>query len=188
MYMRYCILLIFLFLVGCYRPSKTYLNGDELSWISVYKARDTLVFKSAKANYDTFYITESSEYYPEFIPLEVHNEYLPHSGVVKYSHTSVYDSIANERLVYIVKKAPENRTQLFVNFLNAQFISVDINTIKRTQSNQEMLFELDTYHPKANLWEPKVIFWSKKFGIVKYITHGNEVWQVVNSESGFQRD
>jgi hypothetical protein len=173
--------MIILFLFGCSSPSKTRLTDDELRWISIYKAGDTLVFKSSRGQYDTIYITESKDYYPEFIPIEVHNEYLPHSGVVIYSHSSLHDSIVNERLVYIVKKNPEDRTQLFINLLNAKFISVDINTIKRISSGHELLYELDTYHPKANSGEPRMIYWKKDSGIVKYITHDSEVWQIYKS-------
>lgn len=184
---RYLIVLL-LVTIGCYRPSKTCLTKDELGWISVYKAGDTLVYQSTQGKYDTIFITGSKSYYPEFIPIEVHNEYLPHSGEVLYTHTSLYDSAVNERLVYIVKKAPENRTSLFINFLNTGFISTNVNTIKETEIGRDKLFVLDTNHPKAMGWEPKVIFWSKNWGIVKYITHDNEVWQICNSESGFGRN
>jgi hypothetical protein len=160
--------------------TKTKLTEKELKWITVYKQNDTLIYKSSQGVLDTSYIVKSEAYYPEYIPIEVHDKYLPHSAVVLYKNKNLEHKPDGNQLIYMVKKYPDKQVRVFINYLSSGFIILDLanNEIEKYKSGK--IYEFGTYHSKAESWQPKKIFWHEDYGIIKYITHDDEVWERIN--------
>ena len=160
--------------------TKTKLTEKELKWITVYKQNDTLIYKSSQGVLDTSYIVKSEAYYPEYIPIEVHDKYLPHSAVVLYKNKNLEHTPDGNQLIYMVKKYPDKQVRLFINYLSSGFIILDLanNEIEKYKSGK--IYTFGTYYSKAESWQPKKFFWHKDYGIIKYITHDDEVWERIN--------
>jgi len=154
------------------------LSEAELKWVKVYKAGDTLIFKSTRNEFDTSLIEKSEVYYPEFMPIEVHNKYLPQSGIVIYKNLKYRDN--GEELVRITKRLPNRQTRLFIDYLNSGITVLDLMKGEVEKYKHGKVYEFDTYHLKAKPNEPKKIFWHEDYGIIKYITHDDVIWELVN--------
>lgn len=165
-----------LFQISCLYQ-KTRLSTDELKWVKVYKAGDTLIFKSTSNTYDTSYIIKNEVTYPEYMPITVHDKYLPEEAVIRYKNDRLkYDS-AGDDLIYITKSSPRNNTRLFIKYLYAGVVFPDMNGAEKYRRGN--VYEFDTYHPKADSAEPKKLFWHEDRGIIRYITHADVVWERV---------
>jgi hypothetical protein len=80
----------------------------------------------------------------------------------------------------MIKKYPDKQVRVFINYLSSGFIILDLanNEIEKYKSGK--IYEFETYHSKAESWQPKKIFWHEDYGIIKYITHDDEVWERIN--------
>lgn len=163
---------------GC-GPQKTTLGADELEWLNVYNEGDTLIFKSQEGLLDTSYIIKKERYYPEYAYKE-ERKYLPEWGVVWYKNKNLMYHPDGDKLITIEKKTPNGNTFMAVDYLYAShlFLNNGINNIKKTIKDD--IYELDTFHPKAPKEQPKKIYWHVKYGIIKYITGDNMLWERIN--------
>ncbi|MEN9547725.1 MAG: hypothetical protein RIR12_316 [Bacteroidota bacterium] len=171
--------LYLLFLVSC-GITKTKLSSDELKWVNVYKEGDILIFKSELGEFDTSVILRKSIYYPEYIPYEVHDKYLPQEGVILYKNKNLKYHSDSSELLHITKRAPKNQTRLFIDYLYSKVIILDVTSGEVEKYKRGEIYEFDTYHPKAKSTEPKKIFWHEDYGIIKYITHADVIWERIN--------
>jgi hypothetical protein len=160
--------------------TKTKFTENELKWITVYKPNDTLIYKSSQGVFDTSYIIKSEAYYPEYTPIEVHDKYLPHSAVVVYRNRNVEHKIQGNQLIYMVKRYPDKQLRLFINYLSSGFTILDLTSSELEKYKSGKIYEFSAYHPKAKPWQPKKIFWHEDYGIIKYITHDDEVWERIS--------
>lgn len=171
-------LLIIVGMLGC--SVKTKLSQTELKWIDVYNEGDTLVFKSDNGEIDTTFIIKKEIFYPERNSIEVHGKYLPQWGVVWYKNRNLINHPEGYRMISLIKKHPKNETFLNIDYLYSDILVPDIATADIKRLKKDKVYEFDTYHEKAKLEQPKKIFWHEDYGIIKYITHGNEVWERIN--------
>jgi len=84
------------------------------------------------------------------------------------------------QLVSIIKKNPKNETFLNIDYLYSDILVPNITTGGIEKLKKGKVYEFDTYHEKAKPEQPKKIFWHEDYGIIKYITHANEVWERIN--------
>lgn len=181
--MRMQLIILFTFLIAFLNScgvTKTKFTEKELKWITVYKQDDTLIYKSSKGVLDTSYIIKSEAYYPEYIPIEVHDKYLPNSAVVLYKNKNLEYKSEGNQLIYMVKKYSDKQVRVFINYLSSGFIILDLTNHEIEKYKSGKVYEFGTYHSKAKLWQPKKIFWHEDYGIVKYITHGDDIWERIN--------
>lgn len=171
-------LLIILLVLGC--GIKTKLNNTDLKWMNVYNEGDTLIFKSNKGDRDTSLIIKKELYYPEYNPIEVHGKYLPQSGVVWYKNKNLQYHPNGYRLIDITKEHPRNKTSLSINYLYSDVLILNLVGGSIEKYKHGKVYEFDTYHPNGRPEQPKKIFWHEEFGIIKYITHADVVWERVN--------
>lgn len=174
----YCFLFAF-FMTSC-GVKKTKLSSSEMRWVNVYSTGDSLIFRSEKGEFDTSYIIKREVYYPEYIPIEVHDKYLPQEGVILYKNKNLEYHQNGMELLRISKKYPDKETRLFIDFLYSKVIISDITTGEIEKYRNGEVYEFDTYNPKSGPNEPKKIFWNLKYGIIKYTTHENVVWERIN--------
>lgn len=172
------VLLTLVLLSGCI--IKTKLSKDEMKWLAPYQVGDTLIFMSDKGDLDTSIIVSKRIYYPEYIPIEVHDKYLPQTGVIGYKNRRFENSNNEENLVYILKQKPESQTRLFIEYLKSGIIILDLGNDSIMSYKKGDVYELNTFHPKALPNEPKLLYWSEKYGLVKYVNHDGTVWNRIN--------
>lgn len=172
--------LVSLVLLNSCRPIKTRLTGAELDLVSMYQKGDTIVFRSSQGALDTSYIVEKEVFYPEYVPIEVHNKYLPQEAKVVYVNSKLKQKNKKEELVYISKRQLKDSLRVILNYLNSGYIFLNFNReeLQRFEANE--VLEISTYHSKADPEQPRSIFFQKKFGIVRYITHDSVVWERFN--------
>jgi len=171
-------LLIIVGILGC--SVRTKLSQTDLKWMNVYNEGDTLVFKSDKSEVDTTFIIKKEIFYPERNSIEVHGKYLPQWGVVWYRNKNLINHPEGYRMVTLIKKHPKNETFLNIDYLYSDILVPNIAIGSIGKLKKEKVYEFDTYHERAKPEQPKKIFWHEDYGIIKYITHANEVWERIN--------
>jgi hypothetical protein len=174
------ILSCLIFIMASCGVKKTRLSQSELKWANVYEAGDTLIFRSEKDEFDTSYIIRKNVHYPEYMPIEVHDNYLPQEGIIIYKNKNLEYHQEGMELLKISKKSPNKETRLFIDYLYSKIIVTDLTTGEAEKYKNGEIYEFDTYHPKAKPNEPKIIFWHENYGIVKYITHADIIWERIN--------
>lgn len=159
---------------------KTKFSDEELKWYNVYKVGDVLIFQSSNNQLDTTTIIKKELYYPEYNPGEVHDKYLPQWAEIWYQNKKLQSHPDGNTMITMIKRRPEKQTRLFINYLygNITFLNLKTDSLKKRKRNQ--IYELNTYNPKAKPGNPKMIYWHEDYGIIKYITHDNLLWQRIN--------
>ena len=175
----YIFFLILLILSGC-GGIKTRLSPAELKWINVYKGGDTLIFRSDIGELDTSVIIKKEIFYPEYMPVEVHDKYLPQWGEIWYRNKNLEYHPDGYRMITIEKKHPKNNTFLSIDYLYASVLVPNLTTGGLKKYKQGKVYEFDTYHEGSKPYQPKKIFWHEDYGIIKYLTHADVVWERVN--------
>ncbi|MFD2888294.1 hypothetical protein [Chitinophaga cymbidii] len=173
------ITLTILVFIGC-RPMKTNFTVAELRWLDIYNVGDTLIYKSSNGRFDTSYIIGKKIYYPEYIPIEVHNKYLPHTGVVTYKNRNLVYRPDGEKLIYMYKAYPDKQTRLMIDYLNSSVTILDLTTGSIEKYKKGNTYEFNAYHRNGKPGEPNRIFWHEKLGIIKYITNDSTIWERIN--------
>jgi hypothetical protein len=167
-----------LILAGC--GIKTKLNRSELKWMDVYNENDTLIFRSEKGELDTSVIIKKELFYPEYNPIEQHGRYLPEWGVVWYKNRKLEYHPDGYHLITMEKDRPKSRTSLSINYLYVAISFLDITTGSPEKYKIGEVYEFDTYDSRFKPWQPKKIYWREKYGIIKYITMDDVMWQRIN--------
>lgn len=80
----------------------------------------------------------------------------------------------------MIKKHPENETFLNIDYLYSDVLIINLASGSIEKYKHGKVYEFDTFHPKGRPEQPKKIFWHEDYGIIKYITHDNVTWQLVN--------
>jgi hypothetical protein len=159
---------------------KTRLSKTDLKWVNVYNEGDTLIFRSDKGDLDTSFIIKKEIYYPDYNPVEVHGKYLPQIAQVWYKNKNLLYHPDGYKLVDIAKEHPRKKTSLTIDYLYSSVIISNLTNGNIEKYKHGKIYEFDTYHEKAKPDQPKKIFWHEDYGIIKYITHANEVWERIN--------
>lgn len=165
-------------MLGC--GIKTKFSKTDLKWMNVYKEGDTLIFKSDKGDFDTSLIIKKEIYYPEYNPVEVHGKYLPQLGKIWYKNKSLQYHPEGYELISMIKKHPKNETFLNIDYLYSDVLILNLVSGSIEQYKHGKVYEFDTYHPKGRPGQPKKIFWHEDYGIIKYITHADVIWERIN--------
>lgn len=139
-----------------------------------------MIFQSQDGKTDTSFIVDKTIYYPEFIPIEVHDKYLPHTGAVTYKNAAVKNVSEDEKLIYMIKNSPNKDSRLFISYLKSGILIPDLTKKDFEKYKNGKIFTFNTYHPKADSDEPKEIIWHEDYGIIKYINHNGMVWERIN--------
>lgn len=165
-------------MLGC--GIKTKLSKTDLKWMNVYNEGDTLIFKSDKGDFDTSLIIKKEIYYSEYNPVEVHGKYLPQLGKIWYKNKRLQYHPEGYELISMIKKHPKNETFLNIDYLYSDVLVLNLESGSIEQYKHGKVYEFDTYHPNGRPEQPKKIFWHEDHGIIKYITHDNVIWELVN--------
>ncbi|MBS1743529.1 MAG: hypothetical protein JST81_10885 [Bacteroidetes bacterium] len=173
----YAALMMFGF-AGC--NIKTRLTKSELKWIDAYHVNDTLIFRSGKGVLDTSVIIKKELFYPEPNNIEVNGTWLPQWAEVWYTNRALSFNPNGAKLVTIIKKKPKKETYMNYDYLYSGFTSVDINSGSLEKYKKDKVYEIELTQNKSKPEDIKLIFIHEDYGIIKYITFSNEVWERIN--------
>jgi len=84
-----------------------------------------------------------------------------------------------DRLI-TMEKTSKKKTFLVINYLYTGFMFLDITTDSLKKYKKTGVYEFNTEVSRPDALQPKQIFWDEKYGIVRYKTHSNDVWERVN--------
>ncbi len=139
-----------------------------------------MIFRSTDDLFDTTYIIKSEVYYPEYMPIEVHDKYLPQSGVVLYRNNVLKRKPEGDQLIYMYKKYPDRQTRLFINYLDASIVILDLSSNEVDKYLNGKIYEFDIQTPDGEAKRPKRIFWHKDFGVIRYVASDGKLWERIN--------
>ena len=174
--MKTYLVMILVVLLGACNPKKTIFNSDEASFLNTYDIGDTLIFRSNQNEFDTTVIIDKAIFYPEFIPIEVHGKYLPHTAEIKYRRLPKQDTL---RFISMTKNKPEE-TSLFLAYTGGMGFFL-INS--ENDLGLDPILEGETYvfeMEEEKEGRAQTIYWHKERGIVKYIMVDGTVWNRIN--------
>jgi hypothetical protein len=186
------IMMINLIIISC----KSNFLESELEAYNPYKVGDTLIFKSSKNNIDSFLITNKEIFWTSWTPIERDGWYNPTNAVIKYKKINNYESWKRKvflengesEFLHIWKHSPGNiRIMLLFN----GFLSENINNFGELQTIELNVgkliltdyFEILPYCDECQRRRSDGIikvYWSKKYGILKYVFKSGEVWERTN--------
>jgi hypothetical protein len=175
---KWLYLILAVSILGC-GPIKTKFGPDELAWFDVYNEGDTLIFRSQSGELDSSFIIKKERYYSD-VNVYPGRKYWPEWGVIWYKNKHLTNHPDGYRLLTIEKKTPDDNTFMDIDYLYSSLLFLNEGVKHIKQKIKDDIYELDTSHPKAPPHKPKTILWHVKFGIVKYITHDDVVWERIN--------
>ncbi|WPZ11074.1 hypothetical protein [Roseivirga spongicola] len=157
--------------------SKTEFSESDLVWMNIYNEGDTLIFQSNNGDLDTSIIVSKEIGYPEPNPVEVHDDYLPHTGIIWYTNKALRYNPEGDQLISLVKKTPKKITLMFNYLYNSAVVdNLNDNTLEGVKDGSIYVLDLgDSGYDK-----PRVLYWHETRGLVKYITGDNIVWNRIN--------
>ena len=170
---------IFLTLLGISCRIKTKLNKSDLAQMNVYNEKESLILKSVKGDFDTSIIVKKEMYYPQYNPIESDGKYLPQFGVVWYKNKKLEYNPDGDKLIYLIKETP-HKVFLEISYLYSDILVLNLNSGTIEKYKHGKVYEFDIYDSRSKPWQPKKIFWDKDYGVIKYITHNNIVWERIN--------
>jgi hypothetical protein len=152
---------------------KMKLTDREYDWINAYNEGDTLVFQSSMGEFDTTVIVAKEvfnfERYAETDPDPV-------TANVWYKNRRLNRNYNpnGDQLVGISKSA--DQTTLVISYLYSRYIIAKMGDDLYTDPDKPIVFEFDTSKPDRETWQPKKLYWHRKFGLVRYVTTDDVVW------------
>ncbi|HYF33150.1 MAG TPA: hypothetical protein VD993_18625 [Chitinophagaceae bacterium] len=170
------LIICILYVTGCAVLRLPPLSKQERAWIDVYNEGDTLIFKSSAGTFDTSIITKKRVYYSELNLIEYRGG--EQIGEVWYTNKRLKYNPHGAELIGLIRHRKETNMRIDYLYSGAFVLNIRNNPLEKIRQGD--VYEFDTFHPKAEHWQPKKIFWHMREGIVRYITHDNEEWKRIN--------
>jgi hypothetical protein len=159
---------------------KTKFSEEELKWLNVYNVGDTLIFKSNKNRFDTTIITKKKIFYSSYNPIETDGKYRPQYGEVWYKNSHLEYHPEGHQMISMIKMHPRNKTFFCIDYLYSSELVLNTTNGGMDKRKKGKIYTFDTYHKKAKPKDPKILYWHEDLGLIKYITHEDEVWERIN--------
>lgn len=178
----------FFSLVSC-GQEKVHIDDDIIKIIeSTYKDGDILVFQNTNTKEkDTSFITKKEIYHDNYDWFR-HDGYQPHQAKVWYKNKKLrYGLEGDDTIISSEKRKPDDKDWLGISYLRSSFY-MEKEDLKRTSTITLKLVPktfTKVYIPKPNFkskkgFSPKVLYWDRDYGIIKYETYGGDVWERIN--------
>ncbi len=192
-YMRFSTLLIALAMAGLFSScGMKYVNftKEERELFDTYSKNDTLIFQNLfNGERDTTIIDEKRIYH-DFDPWMHKN--IEHCMSVSYTTKRFKyheNDVKTESFLFTCKARPDEIKKKHFSYLRANFYFnenakvVDKETLSITGKEFTDVYQLVYFAPQftsSRDFSPHILYWDKKYGIIKYITMSGEVWERVN--------
>ena len=165
-----------LFLVSCSVKAK--LNPYELSWLDAYKVGDTMIFRSDLGELDTSVIIKKDMFFENYGD-QIDKSFERQWGVIWYKNKNLEYHPDGDRLLTIEKQYPQKGAFVSIDFLYSGVLILHLNADTMQKLEKNGLYEFDVSRSDGRPKQPKMIYWSRANGVVKYINHDNSIWELV---------
>ena len=154
-----------------------------------YEKGDTIIFQSKRGEFDTIYILEKKIWYSDYNWPEQHGKYNPQLGNLYYYNSKVPYIDQGKSLIEMYKNDPKEPADVTFNFYNSIFFLKEDNFhfIGSFKSHLGIVYK-DVFRiskieeqttSSRNNNKPSVLYWSKSFGLIRYETYSNEIWELL---------
>ena len=171
--------------------NKTDFSQKDYTWIDVYEENDTLIFQetTSKEN-DTTIIKKKEVYHAEYQPIARGN-LIPHTFKLQYWNKKYADNDnPSSQLIEMYKNTNDIDANPWIKYLGFMY-EIDENS---TQTSEVVLKLTEKYFNQVLILEkeknrhfkeymnvrPNILFWDKKYGIIKYQTFDGKIWERIN--------
>jgi hypothetical protein len=191
---NYIILLIILVVMstlnscGLFMKKVKYTKG-ELEWYNVYNVKDSLIFQSLSTQKKDTSIVISKRIYTDkdwFRNVNQEIMDLRYTNNI-FKNSTYYENSSN---MFVNHHPYSNKEYKYAcSYLKSDFYlqndteTKDLVTLTLSQKSFNNVYELVYKRPKFHGGtddNPEILYWDKKYGIIKYITFRGEVWEKVN--------
>ena len=179
---KFIIILTTIFLIVLY-GCKTKLDNEDLTWLA-FQEGDTLIFSSTESKFDTTFIVKREIIYTDYNPVEVHGKYHPQIGRIWYFNKNVPYINDGKEMVYLQKDNPDQKADGFISYFNSTFF---FDTDYFNEANDNLTFNgnqctdiikiTDSYKINSTCNNLRTLWWSKKYGLLKYETCKGQIWR-----------
>lgn len=171
---------------------KVSFTKEELQWFNVYNVKDTLIFQSLSTQIKDTSIIISKELYHDY-------DWLRHSYKAENMSLRYTNKIFLNKLYFEDSESMFSERKTFPNkgfntghsckYLRSSFVldntteTKDLVTLTLSQKSFNNVYELVYKRMKFHGGkddDPEILYWDKKYGIIKYITFNGEIWERVN--------
>ena len=168
---------------------KVKYDKEELEWYNIYNEKDSLIFQSLTTKKQDTSIIISKEIHTdrdwfrnvnqEIMSLRYTNNIFKNSTYFENSSNMFSNHYPNSNKEY--KYACSYLRSNF--YLNNDTETKDLVNLTLSQKSFNNVYELTYKRMKFHGGkddDPEILYWDKKYGIIKYITFNGEVWERVN--------
>ena len=179
-----------MFIFSLFSCSKKVHLQDEIIKIieNTYKKGDILVFQNIiTREKDTSFITKNEIYHNDYDWLR-HDGYQPHQAKVWYKNKKLrYGLEGDDTILSSSKGKPGDKNYIGISYLRSSFYMEEDDLKKTNTVTLKLVPKTFTKvcTPEPNFkskkdFSPKVLYWDKDYGIIKYETYGGDVWERIN--------
>lgn len=168
---------------------KVKYDKEDLEFYNVYKVKDSLIFQSLSTQKKDTSIIISKRIYTDrdwFRNVNQEIRDLRYSNHI-FKNPLYYNNSSN---LFANDKIRDSINHKFVcSYLRSKFlvddktIIKDLVTLTLLKKDFNNVYELVYKRPKFHGGtddDPEILYWDKKYGIIKYITFNGEIWERVN--------
>jgi len=181
-------------IITSFYACNVHFNNSELEWLP-YSINDTLIFKSNTSNYDTIIIVNKTVFNESFkmgsFDQSGSGIHLDAKGMVEYevnnSWYKVNNSSSNSRYLISIYKSRNKKPitiaiyyRTFFTYLNEDSKIRLNNTVINKNEYSDVLI-LSNINECLNDSNIEKIYWSKKFGLIKYEVCNGEIWELIST-------
>jgi len=170
---------------------KINFTKEELEFFNVYNTDDVLIYQSLTTQKKDSSIIVSKRIYHEYDWLRHDNKV--HCVNINYKNSKYkypdYQEKSEPMFGYCVGEPSQSRYYIDFTYLKSNFKlnntteTKDLETLTLSQKSFNNVYELVYKRPKFHGGtddDPEILYWDKKYGIIKYITFNGEIWERVN--------
>ncbi|MCZ8297762.1 hypothetical protein [Flavobacterium sp.] len=189
----FIIFFIFLTFTSCgLFVKKVSFTKEELQWFNVYNVKDTLIFQSLSTQIKDTSIIVSKELYHDYDWFR-HDKKGHCMDLTYYNKKYKYADYnrKTETMFFYCKRDfyDKNPYYLGLTYLRSSFkidsttVIKDLEILSLSNKSFKNVYELKCrrmkYHGGTDD-DPEILYWDKKYGIIKYITFNGEIWERIN--------
>lgn len=186
--LKITIRLFFFSLVSC-GHEKVHIDDDIIKIIeNTYKNGDILVFQNTRTKEkDTSFITKKEIYHNNYDWIR-HDGYQPHQAKVWYKNKRLSYGLEGDGIIISSeKRKPDDKGYLGISYLRSSFYLEKEDFKKSSAITLKLVPKSFTKVniPESNFkskkgFSPKILYWDRDYGIIKYETYGGDIWERIN--------
>lgn len=170
---------------------KINFTKEELEFFNVYNTNDVLIYQNLTTKNKDTSIIVSKRIYHEYDWLRHDNKV--HCVNINYKNSKYrypnYQEKSETMFNYCKGEPSQSAYYIDFTYLNSNFKlnntteTKSLETLTLSQKSFNNVYELVYKRPKfhgGQVDDPEILYWDRKYGIIKYITFNGEIWERIN--------